>query len=99
MARYLWKGRVKDGQRAEYIRRHAEIWPDMLAELERAGIRNYSIWLNVQDELTGYYETDHLETTLRIQAESAVVKRWEAHMEDILEFTGAVEEEVFYFCP
>ncbi len=97
--RYLWKGRVKDGQRAEYIRRHAEIWPDMRAELERAGIRNYSIWLNEQDELSGYYETDDLEETLRIQAESPVVKRWEAHMQDILEFAGTVEEEVFYFCP
>ena len=41
--------------RDEYVRRHDEIWPEMIDELRAAGIRNYTIWNN-GDELIGYYQ-------------------------------------------
>ena len=31
MERYAWKGRIKEGTKEEYIRRHKEIWPEMKA--------------------------------------------------------------------
>ncbi len=83
MERYAWKGYVKEGCLQEYKRRHDEIWPEMTALLNQAGIRNYSIW-NIGNELFGYYECDSVERALAVQAESPVVKRWDAYMADIL---------------
>ena len=105
MERYAWKGRVK-GDIQEYIRRHDEIWPEMKEVLERAGIRNDSIW-NVGDELFGYYECEFgRDYAARVQGESEVVARWNVYMDDILELemdpdTGAQKQlrEVFRFAP
>ena len=46
MERYAWKAAIKSGKRAEYIRRHNEIWPEMKSVMKEAGIVNYSIWLD-----------------------------------------------------
>jgi L-rhamnose mutarotase len=37
--------RVKAEKLEEYKKIHAEVWPDLLAELKAAGMRNYSLWL------------------------------------------------------
>ncbi|HEY8390676.1 MAG TPA: L-rhamnose mutarotase, partial [Clostridia bacterium] len=42
MERYAWRAKVKDGYMDEYIKRHDEIWPEMIAELKKAGIKNYT---------------------------------------------------------
>lgn len=44
MEHIAWKGRIKPGCKAEYQRRHAEIWPEMVKVLKDAGICNYSIF-------------------------------------------------------
>lgn len=85
--RYAWKARVLPGKLEEYIRRHDEIWPEMTEVLNQAGIRNYTIW-NLRDELFGYYECDDLEYTLRVQAESPVVARWNESMVGIMVMDG-----------
>ena len=53
MERMAWKGRIRPGCKAEYIRRHDAIWPEMKAVLKEAGICNYTIFAN-GDELFGY---------------------------------------------
>lgn len=84
MERYAWKGRVVPGRLEEYIRRHNEIWPELVEVLKEAGIHNYTIW-NVGDELFGYYECEHgADYAARVQAESPVVDRWNAYMKDVL---------------
>jgi len=103
MERYAWKARILPGKREEYIKRHDEIWPEMLELLREAGIRNYSIW-QTGDELFGYYEcalgTEH---AARVQSGSPVVDRWNAYMKDVMVMemdpqTGAqpLMTEVFY---
>ena len=74
MERYAWKGYIYPGKREEYIRRHDEIWPEMTALLNEAGIHNYTIW-NIEDELFGYYECESVAHALVTQAESPVVAR------------------------
>ena len=79
-----WKATLKPGKKAEYIRRHDEIWPEMTEVLTRAGIRNYTIW-NVGDEVFGYYECEMgAAYAARTQAESPVVKRWDEYMKDVM---------------
>ena len=84
MERYAWKGRIKEGKKAEYVRRHNEIWQEMKDVLKRAGIRNYTIWC-AGDELFGYYECEKgIAYAARVQAESPVVKKWDEFMKDVL---------------
>ncbi len=85
MERMAWKGRIRPGCKAEYIRRHDEIWPEMKALLKQAGICNYTIFAN-GEELFGYYECEKgVEFAERTQAESEIVDRWNEYMQDILE--------------
>lgn len=84
MERYAWKAKVASGQMQEYIRRHNEIWPELLEVLREAGISNYTIW-NTGDELFGYYECKKgADFAAKVQAESPVVDRWNEYMKDIL---------------
>ena len=102
MEHMAWKGRIKPGCKAEYQKRHAEIWPEMVKVLKDAGICNYSIFY-CNDELFGYYECEKgVAYAEKVQAESPVVDRWNAYMKDILELemdpvTGAQPklEQVF----
>ena len=103
MERYAWKATILPGMLDEYIARHNNIWPEMKEVLADAGIRNYTIW-NVGDEVFGYYECDSVETAARVQAESAVVDRWNVYMKDVMKMemdpvTGAqpLMRQVFFF--
>ena len=85
MERMAWKGRIKPGCKAEYIRRHDEIWPEMKALLKEAGICNYTIFAN-GEELFGYYECEKgIAFAEKTQADSPIVDRWNEYMKDILE--------------
>ena len=72
----------------EYVRRHAAVWPRMLAEIEAAGRRNYSLFLAEGGRLFGYYETDDDEAAQRYLAKSVVAAEWEAEMADF--FVGLI---------
>lgn len=85
MDRYAWKAILKPGMKAEYKRRHDEIWPEMVELLKKAGIKNYTIW-NVGDELFGYYECEKgLDFAAKAQAESPIVDKWNEYMKDVME--------------
>lgn len=84
MERYAWKATVLEGKLDEYIRRHNEIWPELVEVLKNAGIYNYTIW-NVGNELFGYYEcTKGTEYAAKIQADSPVVDKWNEFMKDVM---------------
>ena len=103
MERYAWKALLKEGKKEEYIRRHNEIWDELVQVLKEAGIENYSIWLN-GNELFGYYEcAKGKEYSSKVQSESLVVARWNEFMKDVMDMpldekTGAqpLLEQVFY---
>ena len=84
MEKYAWKATVKEGSLEEYCRRHDALWPEMAEVLNEAGIVNYTIW-NVGNDLFGYYEcTKGIEHASKVQAESEVVKKWDAYMKDVM---------------
>ena len=85
MDKVVWKGEILPGMRDEYIRRHDEIWPEMIDVLKSAGICNYTIWSD-GDVLFGYYECEKgVAYAEQAQAGSAVVDRWNEYMQDVLE--------------
>ena len=84
MERFAWKARLLPGMKAEYIKRHYEIWPEMTELLNKAGIHNYTIWC-VGDELFGYYEAEKgVAFASEVQAKSPVVDRWNEYMKDVM---------------
>ena len=103
MERYAWKAIIKEGMKAEYVRRHDEIWPELVEVLKAAGIYNYTIW-NTGNELFGYYECEKgTDFAAKVQADSEVVDRWNEYMKDVMVMemdpvTGAQPkmEQVFF---
>ncbi|MBL9063881.1 L-rhamnose mutarotase [Tabrizicola sp.] len=84
MQRHAFKMRLNPGMEAEYTRRHDAIWPDLVQLLKDTGISNYSIHLDRETmTLFGYLERrdDHTMDDLPNQP---VMKRWWAHMGDIM---------------
>jgi L-rhamnose mutarotase len=76
--------RLRPGAEAEYRRRHAAVWPEMLAELSAAGASNYSIFQR-DDDLFGYLEVENLRRFQEHMAASEVNARWQADMGDLID--------------
>ena len=77
--------RLNKGCQDEYIRRHDAIWPDLVKLLKDSGVSDYSIYLDTYtDSLFGvFWCNDAL--ALEALPEAEVMKRWWAHMADIME--------------
>ena len=78
--RVCFELRVKPELLDEYLARHSPVWPEMLAEIEAAGRRNYSLFLGEGGRLIGYYETDDDRAAQAYLAASEVAARWETEM-------------------
>jgi L-rhamnose mutarotase len=95
MEKVTWRAVIKEGMVKEYIKRHDEIWPEMVETLKAAGICNYTIWLD-GNSLFGYYECEKgAEYALDYQAESEVVKRWNVSMDPIMTMFDCKPQKVF----
>jgi L-rhamnose mutarotase len=72
------------GAETEYRRRHAAVWPEMLAALKAAGARNYSIYQH-GDDLIGVLEVDDF-AGFRVSMDDAPVNaRWQAEMTALID--------------
>jgi L-rhamnose mutarotase len=83
MERDVFVLKLKPGKEKEYKSRHDKIWPEMIEEMERSKIHNFSIWLK-GDQLFGYYETEDKELARKISQDSPVIKKWNEYMSDII---------------
>ena len=85
MQKYAFKMHLNPGMEAEYQRRHDEIWPELVTLLKQAGVSDYSIHLDRHtNTLFGvlWRTDDHKMDDL---PNHPVMKRWWAHMADIME--------------
>lgn len=84
MEKYAFKMHLNPGMEAEYRRRHDEIWPELVTLLKEAGVSDYSIHLDREtNTLFGvlWRDDDHRMDDL---PNHPVMKRWWAHMADIM---------------
>jgi L-rhamnose mutarotase len=85
MQKFAFRMKLNPGMEAEYRRRHDEIWPELVDLLKAAGVSDYSIHL---DRETGvlfgvlWRADDHRMDDL---PDHPVMRRWWAHMADIME--------------
>jgi L-rhamnose mutarotase len=84
MERIGFTMRILPGQEAEYVRRHASVWPEMLAALRQAGCHNYSIFRRGA-ELFGYMEVDDFDAFRRSMDASPINARWQADMASLID--------------
>ena len=80
MTRVGFQLRIRPELLDEYLARHSPVRPEMLAEIARAGRRNYSLFLAEGGTLIGYYETDDDAAAQAYLAASPIAARWEAEM-------------------
>jgi len=73
---------VKEEKLDYYKKLHAEPWPEVLEQLEKANIHNYSIYLKKMDD-GKYYLFSYFEYTgkdfgadMKVIAEDDMVKKW-----------------------
>lgn len=85
MMRNAFKMKLHKGFEAEYKKRHDEIWPELEAELRKAGVSDYSIFFDEEtltlfavQKLSDNNTADDLPNT-------EIVKKWWAYMKDIMD--------------
>ncbi len=82
--KYAFRMTLNPGMKAEYIRRHDAIWPELVELLKEAGVSDYSIHLDDDtNTLFGvlWRRADH---TMADLPRHPVMQRWWAHMADIM---------------
>ena len=84
MERVGFTMRILPGQEAEYRRRHASVWPEMLEALKAAGCRDYSIFVRGSD-LFACLEVDDFAAFRASMALSQVNARWQAEMVELID--------------
>jgi L-rhamnose mutarotase len=84
MERVAFTMRIRSGQEAEYRRRHAAVWPEMLDALKAAGCRDYSIFIRGSD-LFAYLVVDDFAAFNASMAASPVNARWQAEMASLID--------------
>ena len=85
MQQHAFKMRLHQGCEDEYRRRHDEIWPELVALLKDAGISDYSIHLDRETNILFgvlWRSDDHQMDDLPTHD---VMKKWWAHMADIMD--------------
>lgn len=83
--KYAFRMMLKEGMREEYRRRHDEIWPELVKLLKDAGVSDYSIHFDAEtNALFGvlWRRDGHGMDAL---PDHPVMKRWWAHMADIMQ--------------
>jgi L-rhamnose mutarotase len=83
--RIAFRMNLHPGQAAEYERRHDEIFPDLVVALKQAGISDYTIWLDPETHHLFGILTRADDHTLDRLPETEVMRRWWAHMRDVMQ--------------
>jgi L-rhamnose mutarotase len=83
--RFGFKMKLLPGFREEYIRRHSEIWPELVQLLKNEGIGNYSIFIDEETNTLFAYQEQLGGNSSQDLGETEVVKKWWKYMADIME--------------
>ncbi|KXF76346.1 L-rhamnose mutarotase [Paramesorhizobium deserti] len=83
--KYAFKMRLNPGMEAEYKRRHDAIWPELVELLHEAGVSDYSIHLDPETNTLFGVLTRTADHRMADLPNHPVMKKWWAHMADIME--------------
>jgi len=80
-----FKMKLKPGYEKEYQKRHDEIWPDLAEELTKAGVSDYSIFLDKETNILFAVQKLSESNTADNLPNTEIVKKWWGYMSDIME--------------
>ncbi|MCL5985670.1 MAG: L-rhamnose mutarotase [Actinobacteria bacterium] len=81
MSRVGFLFRIKPELKDEYKKAHDEIWSEMISEMRRVGLRNYSIFFRKDGLLFAYLETDDFDKAMSEFSKTEANERWQKYME------------------
>ena len=84
LERHAFKMTLNPGMEAEYRKRHDEIWPELVDLLRQAGVSDYSIHLDRDTNTLFGVLTRPKDHTMARLPEHPIMKKWWAHMADIM---------------
>lgn len=96
MPRYCFLSHVDPRHLDAYRKRHAAVWPEMLAALRDAGWRDYSLFLGEDGTLIGHFEADDKDAAQAAMAATDVNARWQAEMARLFVGEGNPDEGFAY---
>ncbi len=85
MKRVAFKMKLKVGYEEEYNKRHDKIWPELKEKLSRAGIYDYSIFLDKETLTLFAVQKLKDNNTVGELPSKEIMKKWWDYMKDIME--------------
>ncbi|HTN20005.1 MAG TPA: L-rhamnose mutarotase [Pelobium sp.] len=79
-----FKIKLKPGFKAEYEKRHSQIWPELVALLKENGVSDYSIFLDEETDTLFAVQQQNGQSSQDL-GNTEIVKKWWAFMADIME--------------
>ena len=85
LEKHAFKMKLHPGMEDEYRKRHDEIWPELVEILKASGVSDYSIHLDRETNTLFGDLTRPANHNMTAQPDHPVMKRWWAHMADIMD--------------
>lgn len=85
MRKIAFKMKLKPGYEKEYQLRHDKLWPELAEELSKAGVSDYSIFLDEETHILFAVQKLTENNTSADLAHTEIVKKWWDYMSDIME--------------
>lgn len=93
---FLYIYRLKPGAGAEYARRHQQVWPEVLALIDAAGLYDYQIWRHEDIVVSRMRARTGFRRAVAVTAASEVQARWTASLADLFDaITDAAGEPLW----
>jgi L-rhamnose mutarotase len=94
--------KLKPGFKAEYIRRHKQIWPEIAQLIKQSGVADYSIFLDEETNTLFGVQKEYGNLSSQDLGANEIQQKWWNYMSDIMEVNSDNSpisiplEEVFY---
>jgi L-rhamnose mutarotase len=90
--------RIARGSEEEYVRRHLDIWPELVDAIKEAGFADYTLFRRGLEVIVTCECHPDVATCFARLAERSVAARWQAYMDGIvLDLTDEDGNLVRYF--
>ncbi len=83
--RYAFKMKLLPGCKAEYKKRHDEIWPELAELIRQSGVSDYSIFLDEETNTLFAVQKQSGDQSSQDLGTNPVVRKWWDYMSDIME--------------
>ena len=76
---------LKEGKKADYVKNHQTVWPELEQLFRDAGVIRYSIYV-WNDILFSYMEVEDYESMVEKFNDNELAQKWEDEFADLIEY-------------